>query len=65
MTFKDIPAWYWMFIIAVFVFPMAYSIVRNGIKAKIETKLGSAEFDADNESADEKRVSPAENKPVE
>ncbi len=62
MTFKDIPAWYWMVIIALFVFPMAYSILRNGIKARIETKLGSAEIDAD---SDEKGVAPAENKPVE
>lgn len=46
----SIPSWYWMAIIALIVVPMSYSIFKNGIKAKIETKLGSAEIDADDET---------------
>ena len=45
----SIPSWYWMAIIALIVVPMSYSIFKNGIKAKIETKLGSAELDAEDE----------------
>ena len=49
----SIPSWYWMVIIALIVVPMSYSIFKNGIKAKIETKLGSAEIDADEEDKPE------------
>ena len=49
MSFKDIPAWFWMAIIAIIVIPISYSIFRNGVKAKLETKLGSAELDAEND----------------
>jgi len=45
----SIPQWFWMIIISALVLPLSYSIFKNGVRARIETKLGSAEIDADDE----------------
>lgn len=47
MTFKDIPAWFWMIMTALLIIPTSYSIFKNGIKAKLKTKIISGEIDAD------------------
>ena len=66
MTFKDIPAWFWMGAIALVVVPISFSIFKNGVHLKAKNKLvGEVELDADEESAGDKGVAPAENKPVE
>ena len=72
MTFKDIPAWFWMLVIALLVVPMAYSILRNGIRLKAKNKLiGEVELEAQEETETEEKSTgdkgdtPAENKPVE
>ena len=76
MTFKDIPAWFWMIMIALFVVPMAISILRNGIHLKAKNKLvGEVELEAQEETETEKETeekpsldeggSSAERKPVE
>ena len=65
MTFNDIPAWFWMIMIALFAVPMSYSIFRNGVRLKAKNKIvGEVELDADSE-ADKGAIPPAENKPVE
>lgn len=70
MTFKDIPAWFWMLMIALVVVPIAYSIIRNGIHLKAKNKLvGEVELDADDtpeeKPSTEEGIPSAESKPVE
>ena len=74
MTFKDIPAWFWMLMIALVVVPIAYSIIRNGIHLKAKNKLvGEVELEAQEETEKETEEKPsmaegaasAERKPVE